>query len=130
MSADLFAEFATPSTTPLPQAQQQKQSNRPAATSFSFFDDFTAAAPAPVHAAPQSIAPSDAQQEIEEDDDWGDFEGDTASFEKPPLVKQDSFAFVAAAATRARAPTLPPTQERVSAKACIYSIDMLIIFPV
>ncbi|KAL1600527.1 hypothetical protein SLS60_006913 [Paraconiothyrium brasiliense] len=108
MSADLFAEFGASSN---PNASQQKHPGNPNATSFSFFDDFTAA-PSPTQTAPQPAAPaSSTQQDDDDNDDWGDFEGGASSFEKPPLVKQDSFAFVAAQATRARAPTLPPTLE-------------------
>jgi hypothetical protein len=109
MSADLFAEFGSSSNTAAPVQQQQKHTG---ASPFSFFDDITETPPA--QAAPHAIAPSnqDAQQDAD-DDDWGEFEGDTSSFVKPPLVKQDSFAFVAAAAARARAPTLSTTQEHV-----------------
>ncbi|KAJ4360766.1 uncharacterized protein N0V89_001333 [Didymosphaeria variabile] len=108
MSADLFAEFGASST---PKASQQKQPGGPNATSFGFFDDFTAT-PASTQTAPQPTAlASSTQQDDGDNDDWGDFEGGASSFEKPPLVKQDSFAFVAAQATRARAPTLPATLE-------------------
>ncbi|KAF1979361.1 hypothetical protein BU23DRAFT_524053 [Bimuria novae-zelandiae CBS 107.79] len=108
MSADLFAEF---SNAPVTQ-QQKRQGAQPNAAPFSFLDDFDATpTQASAHAAPESIAPSNVQQDEDDNDDWGDFEGDTSSFEPPPLMKQDSFAFVAAAANRARAPTLPPTQE-------------------
>ncbi|KAL5428407.1 hypothetical protein PMIN04_000840 [Paraphaeosphaeria minitans] len=111
MSADLFAEFGSSSKSSVPPNQQQKQPGRQVATAFRFFDDFTAP-PAPAQAASQSAAPvKHTQQDDGDNDDWGDFEGGASSFEPPPLAKQDSFAFVASQATRARAPTLPSTLE-------------------
>ncbi|KAK7179754.1 hypothetical protein DPSP01_003231 [Paraphaeosphaeria sporulosa] len=111
MSADLFAEFGSSSNSSAPPNQQAKQPGSQGAPAFSFFDDF-AAPPAPSQATHQSAAPTThPQQDDGDNDDWGDFEGSASSFEPPPLVKQDSFAFVASQATRARAPTLPPTLE-------------------
>jgi hypothetical protein len=112
MSADLFAEFGTSPNPGAPPAQQQNQPSIQRASSFSFFDDVTA--PPPTQAAPQPTSSNwNAQQDDGDNDDWGDFEGSAPSFRPPPLVKQDSFAFVATQATRARAPTLPSTLENV-----------------
>jgi hypothetical protein len=127
MSADLFAEFGASSTSNTPSTQQQKQSTNSAATPFSLFDDFQAA-PAPTPTGQQPIVPSNAQQDGDDNDEWGEFEGDTASFEPPPLQKQDSFAFVATAASRARAPTLPSTQENVGLCEQMTLKDMALTF--
>ena len=116
MSADLFAEFGS-SGSNAPASQQQRQQGHATPSTFSFFDDLrTPPVSAPDQVVAQAVAPApnNAQQDADDTDDWGEFEGDTASFERPPLMKQDSFAFVAAAATRARAPTLSTTQEVVS----------------
>lgn len=113
MSADLFAEFGS-SDSNAPASQQQRQQAHSSPSTFSFFDDLRTT---PVSVPTQQTTvptPSNAQQDANEDDDWGEFEGDNASFEPPPLMKQDSFAFVAAAATRARAPTLSTAHENVS----------------
>lgn len=113
MSADLFAEFGSTSSSNTTSAQPPQPSDVQRATTFSFCDDL-AAPPAPAQAPPQTTASiSNAHQDDGDNDDWGDFEGDASSFEPAPLVKQDSFAFVATQATRARAPTLPPTLENV-----------------
>ncbi|KAF2449858.1 hypothetical protein P171DRAFT_517478 [Karstenula rhodostoma CBS 690.94] len=111
MSADLFAEFGPSSNPGAPPNQQQKQPGSQSTAAFGFFDDFTAPT-APAQAAPQPTASiTNTQQDDGDDDDWGDFEGGASFFQPPPLVKQDSFAFVVAQATKARAPTLPQTLE-------------------
>ena len=101
MSADLFAEFGTDSSTN--QTHQSRPSINPQpATSFSFFDDLSSQAPATV-AQPQppaftqsswqtNTAPTQATTEGDTDD-WGDFEGGLSSVDQAPSARLDPFAF-------------------------------------
>jgi hypothetical protein len=100
MSADLFASFGA--DPPSNQAQQQVSAQRsaPAVSRFSFFDDLnsTPAAFAPPQQPPSTsniqdsgAAPFQAPA-VDDNDDWGDFEGGS-SFEPAPTAKSDPFAF-------------------------------------
>ncbi|KAF2275437.1 uncharacterized protein EI97DRAFT_400358 [Westerdykella ornata] len=85
MSADLFAEFGeTPS-----QPQQTSVGNRDtqAAQTFSLFDSLAPSAPAPALQNQLHSQPI-ASNEAEDDDEWGDFEGPTAT--TPAAPKQDA----------------------------------------
>ncbi|KAH3908267.1 hypothetical protein HBI56_228490 [Parastagonospora nodorum] len=101
MSADLFAEFAAESTAS--QGKQPISNARPAQQpppNFSFFDSLDAT-PTPV-AQPQSLyqqqqfqnfVPVTALENASDDnDDWGDFEGDSATIEPASSAGQDPFA--------------------------------------
>lgn len=109
MSADLFAEFAAD-----PTANQGKQliSNaRPAQQpppNFSFFDSLnttpaTVAQPQPPHQQQQfqnsgiATASEDAN---DDNDDWGDFEGGSATIEPASSAGQDPFAFMSTLAAQ------------------------------
>ncbi|KAJ4374594.1 hypothetical protein N0V86_007463 [Didymella sp. IMI 355093] len=102
MSADLFAEFSTTSTTN--QAQQSNAPTKPQPTStFSFFDDLNSQPQAPAsQAQPLALAQgsgltqSHPSQAIPEDDndDWGDFEGGSSQVDPAPPPQTDPFAFV------------------------------------
>ncbi|KAF2680277.1 hypothetical protein K458DRAFT_407312 [Lentithecium fluviatile CBS 122367] len=118
MSADLFAEF---SATPTNQ-QQQQQAARPGqattqpAAAFSFFDDLSAP-PAPVVTQEQPHQTLAGVQDagygkkdaatVDDNDDWGDFEGGTSAFEPAPSVKQDPFAFSTARTPQPTWPSAP-----------------------
>jgi hypothetical protein len=101
MSADLFAEFGA--NPPLNQQQSQPINTRktiPVASDFSFSNDL---ANTPISATPSQQPPpirnnqnfsstSVQASTVEDNDDWGDFEGGTST-EPAPAAKQDPFAF-------------------------------------
>jgi hypothetical protein len=102
MSADLFAEFASESTSS--QANPSSLNAQPAQQpppNFSFFDSLdTTAAPAtqppPQYKQQQFQNFASATAPVastDDNDDWGDFEGDSSSFEPPAPAKQDPFAY-------------------------------------
>lgn len=118
MSADLFAEFSAPP--PKQQAQQsqiQGQTGSSTEPSFSFFDDLSTNAPAPVAQA-QLHQPSTGfpgvdlgKKEVastDENDDWGDFEGGDSSFEPAATVKEDPFVFAAVTPSQPAQPSWVP----------------------
>lgn len=103
MSADLFAEFGS---TPAPTQEQRTVGNaqsktQPASTTFSFFDDLsnpgatgrvTQGTQHPsVGIQPGNYGKSETPIVDDNDDDWGDFEGGSSSFDPAPPVKQDLF---------------------------------------
>jgi hypothetical protein len=102
MSADLFAEFATDTKADQgksPVATAQGATQPP--PSFSFFDSFDTA-PVPAAQAQQPLAQQQFQSftpatnpvvSNDEDDDWGDFEGDSSTVEPKAPAQQDPFAF-------------------------------------
>ncbi|KAF2634870.1 hypothetical protein P280DRAFT_208764 [Massarina eburnea CBS 473.64] len=105
MSADLFAEFSSAPSSNQQQPSGSGQARSQPAPSFSFFDDLTST-PAPAAATqPQQQTfggPLSGQfrnnaptASIDDNDDWGDFEGGSSSFAPPAPVKQDPFAFAA-----------------------------------
>lgn len=109
MSADLFAEFAADSES----VQKQPPVTQNTAK-FSFFEDLNTtpasaaqAQPLPAQQQYQSFVSAPSQAPAI-DDDWGDFEGDSSSLRPAPPVKQDSFAFVAALASRPGQQTANP----------------------
>ncbi|KAI8936728.1 hypothetical protein NX059_007116 [Plenodomus lindquistii] len=107
MSADLFAEFGVDSSSTQEPQESLQPPARPGiqqASSYSFFDGWSAtsaAAPAPQQPSQlplanswnvnQSPAPQVAE---DEDDDWGDFEGES-TFQTAAPASVDPFAFVA-----------------------------------
>lgn len=119
MSADLFAEFAATPNSASGSAPQQKPTQQPGSgpgVSYSFFDDFNQ--PPATASQPQQpafpVATSTAQQNAD-DDDWGDFEGGTSSFETGPSVNQDPFASSTPVASYASPPAWQaPAQSNVS----------------
>ncbi|KAH7136025.1 hypothetical protein B0J11DRAFT_177105 [Dendryphion nanum] len=94
MSADLFAEFGS---APTQQRQQATNSHTPAtqaAPAFSFFDDFASTAPVQPQQEPQQEPqafqwPESKAVQVEENDDWGDFEGGSSA--APVVVTHDPF---------------------------------------
>lgn len=104
MSADLFAEFGTESSSnQQPQGSSSAQRNVQPVSTFSFFDDLsTTPAPVTQWQPPPSTqnfqsfkeAPAPAPDPPNDDaDDWGDFEGGPPTFELDPPAKLDPFAF-------------------------------------
>ncbi len=103
MSADLFAEFGadTSSTQQQPSGVPAKPVSQPA-TNFSFLDALSSTSapitqpqpqPQPLTQAFQSFAPAPTQAAaVEENDDWGDFEGGS-TIETAPPAKHDPFSF-------------------------------------
>ncbi|KAJ4304735.1 hypothetical protein N0V90_000262 [Kalmusia sp. IMI 367209] len=113
MSADLFAEFGSSSNSATGSAQQQKPAQQPehrSAPAFSFFDDFTGA-PATTQGQISSIVGSNTQQDADDNEDWGDFEGGASSFDPAPPAKHDPFTFSTSAASRAPAPSWQVSSE-------------------
>ena len=108
MSADLFAEFGAD-----PPSNQQQQSvapakpGAPATSDFGFFNDLTSiSAPGGPSQQPpstnhfQNLGSSSVQAaEVDDNDDWGDFEGGS-SCEPAPTAKQDPFAFASPQASQ------------------------------
>ena len=102
MSADLFAEFSTDSSTNTTAQSNLSAKPQPAST-FSFFDDLNSQPPS---TATQSRPSASAQHfggvaavppkpEDDADDDWGDFEGGSNAIGPPKSsAQQDPFAFV------------------------------------
>ncbi|KAH8722490.1 hypothetical protein GQ44DRAFT_711877 [Phaeosphaeriaceae sp. PMI808] len=110
MSADLFAEFSTDSSSAKQHVETPRYSTAQPASSFSFFDNInTASFPAP-HAQlhhPQSqyqnFAPShESIISNDDNDDWGDFEGSSTN-EPASTASQDPFTFTST-------PAAQPTQ--------------------
>ncbi|KAI4954512.1 hypothetical protein J4E91_002225 [Alternaria rosae] len=102
MSADLFAEFGAE---PAPSQQQSQpaattRTNAPAASDFNFFNSLSNAPslatpsqqPPPTSNTQNFASNSEQASTIEDNDDWGDFEGGS-SLEPAPAAKQDPFAF-------------------------------------
>lgn len=102
MSADLFAEFASDanSTQGKQTTKNQHLPSQPQ-PNFSFFDSLNSAPAPSAQAQPQvaqhhfqSLAPSNTQASADDDnDDWGDFEGGSATVELAPPARHDPFAF-------------------------------------
>jgi hypothetical protein len=103
MSADLFAEFASDTNTNQGQkpAANVKPTPQPS-SDFSFFDSLNTApasntkAPSLVsqpqlHGFAQANAPT--AQKVDNDDDWGDFEGGSSVVDSVPPAKPDAFGF-------------------------------------
>ena len=103
MSADLFAEFSSnPSAANIQAGSNSQRSAQPAST-FSFFDDLSSAAPAPatpsgpVPANYQNFSTAPAQTPADDDnDDWGDFEGESTTVQDNTPSGRDPFAFTTA----------------------------------
>ncbi|KAF2030671.1 hypothetical protein EK21DRAFT_100336 [Setomelanomma holmii] len=135
MSADLFAEFAADTDSSQAQPAPPSRPKAHQAPSFSFFDSFDTPPPASVakaHQPPQQRLQSSAPVTVsvlinDDNDEWGDFEGDPSTVQpaqptqqypsafdaspapvqqhlsipqRPAAVTQDSFAFVAQQSTR------------------------------
>jgi hypothetical protein len=101
MSADLFAEFSSDPIAdqgkPPPSSGQTAAQPPP---SFGFFDGFNTT-PVPAAQAQQPFSQQQFQgftsatnaTPNDEDDDWGDFEGDSSTVQPNPRAQQDPFAF-------------------------------------
>ncbi|KAH7070575.1 hypothetical protein BKA63DRAFT_80510 [Paraphoma chrysanthemicola] len=114
MSADLFAEFAADTSSDQPQSATAK----PAAplSDFSFFDSFNTPPPAPVAQAqpppPQQHFPSFAPTSTpaiasDDQDDWGDFEGESSTTQQAPPAQPDLFGFSTPPAPAAQHLSIP-----------------------
>lgn len=108
MSADLFAEFGADSGSD--RNNQASQSTRPPGQptlAFNVFDDFNPVTPPIAPAQPlQSqqyfqnlVSPPTQPPVVDDNDEWGDFEGGSPTLRPAPPDKQDSFALVATLAT-------------------------------
>jgi hypothetical protein len=102
MSADLFAEFGAD---PPPNQQQSQpaaatRTSAPAVSDFNFFNDLgnnptlatRSQQPSSANNGWNSASKPEQESSLEDNDDWGDFEGGS-SFEPAPAAKQDPFAF-------------------------------------
>jgi hypothetical protein len=116
MSADLFAEFLSDPAADQgkPPATSRQQAAQPP-PSFGFFDSLnTTPVPADQAQQPtsqqqfQSFTPAtNAVTSIDEDDDWGDFEGGSSTIQPKPPSQQDPFAFSTTTTTQPSYSTAP-----------------------
>ncbi|KAH7392083.1 hypothetical protein DE146DRAFT_679577 [Phaeosphaeria sp. MPI-PUGE-AT-0046c] len=116
MSADLFAEFASDSISePSKPSQASAQPARQPPSDFSFFDSF--------NTAPSQAQPQPSEQHFQsrtafnapivstdDNDDWGDFEGDSAAVEPVKALPHDPFAFSSKPATHMHTTTQPTSR--------------------
>ncbi|KAF2249092.1 hypothetical protein BU26DRAFT_427349 [Trematosphaeria pertusa] len=118
MSADLFAEFGTTSSSSQQQTSGDGQTRPQPTPTFSFFDNLTNTAPAPV-TQPQPQQPLAGFQSgsyrkkdaplVDDNDEWGDFEGgqDPFSLAGAPLTQSSQASWQKASIVKAKKSTDP-----------------------